>query len=152
GLAQRRQLADLDVAIQVQPRVFQPANISVTLRGANGQPPSSVRAVDLQFAMEGMNHGARGILTAPTGPGAYQAQAMLLAMQGPWWLALRIERGDNRIDSTVFRFEAPRDNSTGAVAAMYDRPTDPVQIVDVAVYPGEISPPDVAVRAGHPVH
>jgi hypothetical protein len=101
--------------------------------------------------MAGMDHGARGALAAPTGPGQYQAKAMLLAMEGVWWLAVRVERGDGTVDSTIFTFRVPRDTPTGAVAAMTSRPSDPVQIEDIAVYPDEVNPDTVDVRAEHPV-
>jgi hypothetical protein len=151
GLDQRRALGDLTAEIQIQPRVYEPAEFDITVSDAVGQPARDVRRVDLQVAMEGMDHGTRGVTATAVGPGRYRAQAMLLAMEGPWWLALRLERGDGQVDSTLFRFQVPRDRSTGAVSAMAERPTSPVQIEDVAVYPGEVTPNQIAVTAGHPV-
>jgi hypothetical protein len=54
-------VGDLRIALKVRARVFQPADFEVDLTGANGQPASSIQRVDLQTAMVGMNHGARGI-------------------------------------------------------------------------------------------
>jgi copper transport protein len=151
GLSQERKVGDLDVKVQIRPRIFTPAEIDITVRDGSGQPAQNVTGVDLQVAMEGMNHGARGIAAVPTGPGAYRAQAMLLVMQGPWWLALRLQHADGTIDSTLFAFQTPKDTTSGAVSPMYERPTDPVQVEDIAVYPGEISPAQIAVTAKHPV-
>jgi hypothetical protein len=150
-LRQHRPIGNLTAEIQIQPRIYQPAEVDVRLTDAAGQPPGDVRRVDVQVAMEGMDHGARGDVATAIGPGHYRVQAMLLAMEGPWWLALRVERADGHVDSAVFRVQVPRDSSTGAVSAMAERATTPVQIQDVAVYPSEISPSQIAVTAGHPV-
>jgi copper transport protein len=151
GLAQEKVVNGIKVAVKLQPGIFQPAQVNLTLTDPNGAPLTDTRRVDVQVAMAAMDHGAHGALAAPTGPGQYQAKAMLLAMEGVWWLAVRVERGDGTVDSTVFAFQVPRDTLTGAVAAMASRPIDPVQIEDIAVYPGEVTPDTVDVRAGHPV-
>ena len=151
GLTQQRSVGDLRVAIQIQPAVFQPATLEVRLANSQGRPPTDVRRVDLQVAMEGMDHGARGISAGQVAPGVYRAQGMLLAMEGPWWLGIRIERAAGQVDSGVFGFRVPPDQPNGAVSVMYDRPPGPFDVVDVAVYPGEVSPNEVAVASQHPI-
>lgn len=151
GLIQERTIDDLLVSIQIQPRIYQPADVQIRLTDANGQPVTDIHRVDLAMAMNGMNHGAVGIAAAAAGQGVYSAHAMLLSMEGPWFMALRIERTDGRLQSGVFRFEVPPDVQTGAVAPMYTRPDESIQIVDIAVYPEGILPRAVAVAANHPV-
>lgn len=151
GLAQGKRIGNLDVAVQIQPSIYQPATIEVRLADPHGKTPTDVRRVDLELAMEGMDHGARGIVASAVGPGDYQVRAMLLAMEGPWWLAVRIERTNGQVSSGVFAFRVPRDTSNEAVSAMYSRPPGPVQVEDVAVYPSEVTPGEIAVTAGHPV-
>ena len=101
--------------------------------------------------MEGMNHGARGIVPTEVGPGRYHAQAMLFVMQGKWWMAIRIERTGSSIDATVVRLLVPRDNPSGVVTAMYERPAAATQVEDVAVYPDGMAPDKLAVVAGRAV-
>lgn len=151
GLVQERTIDDLVASIQIQPRIYQPADVQVRLTDANGQPLRDVRRVDIAMAMDGMNHGAVGITATSSGRGVYTAHAMLLSMEGPWLMALRVQRTDGRLQSGVFRFEVPADVQTGAVGPMYTRPTDATQVVDVAVYPEGILPRAVAVAANHQV-
>ncbi|HLZ08129.1 MAG TPA: c-type cytochrome, partial [Chloroflexota bacterium] len=144
-------VGDLIARIVVKPLVFQPASIDLEIRDANGQLVSDIARLDLQIAMEGMNHGARGIAPTVVGPGRYHAQAMLFAMQGKWWLAIRIERTGQPISATIVRLDVPRDNSTGAVSAMYERPAGAPQVEDIAVYPDAIAPNRISVVAGRAV-
>ncbi len=151
GLAQERRLDTLVTSFQIQPRILQPTDITVRLTGSDGLLIDDARRVDVQFAMEGMSHGALGAMASRTSRGIYRAHGMLLVMEGPWWMALRVERADGTIESGLFRFQVPFDRPSGAVSAFASRPTDPIQIVDVAVYPGETSPDTISVRAGHAV-
>ncbi len=137
--------------MRIEPRVFQPTRVEVRLSERDGRPVPDARRVDLQFAMAGMNHGARGIGANPTGGGRYEARGMLLAMEGPWLLALRVERGDGRIESGVFAFVASPDTAAGPASAFYTRPAGPVRIEDIAVYPEAVTPSRVPVTAGRPV-
>jgi copper transport protein len=143
-------IGDLRATLKVTPRVFQPAEFEINLTGPNGQPATGIQRVDLQTAMVGMDHGARGIAAREVGPGRYSVSAMMFAMPGPWRVAIRVERG-GVVGSTVFRVDVPRDDTTGVVSAMAERLPGPIQVEDVAIYPGEVSPPYVAVVAGRPV-
>jgi len=151
GLNQQRVLDDLNVSINIRPRIFQPADVEIRLNNLQGQPATGIRRVDLAMAMQGMNHGAMGIQAAPTAPGVYQVHAMLLVMEGPWLMALRVERTDGRLQTGLFDFRVPPDSETGVVPPIYRRPPGPVQVVDVAAYPDSILPHAVQVTAGQPV-
>ncbi|MFN8475831.1 MAG: c-type cytochrome [Anaerolineae bacterium] len=151
NVAQERRLDDLIADIQVAPRVFHPSAVEIRLRTQNGQPPTDIRRVDVTFAMEGMNHGAYGVEAKLTAPGVYQALGMMVAMEGRWHMALRIERSDGRLTSTVFTVNVPSDTPDTSIPAMSTRPTSPTQIEDVAVYPEGIIPSTIAVQADRPV-
>jgi copper transport protein len=84
GLAQEKVVNGIKIAVKLQPGIFQPAQVNLTLTDPSGSPLTNTRRVDVQVGMAGMDHGARGALAAPTGPGQYQAKAMLLAMEGVW--------------------------------------------------------------------
>ncbi len=146
-----RIVGDLKIGLKVTPRIFQPADVEVDLTRVDGQPVAGIERVDVQTAMTGMNHGARGVTTKPIGPGRYSATAMIFAMQGPWWVGVRIARQGGVVDSTVFKVDVPKDSSTGVVSEMAARPQGSPQIEDIAVYPGEVIPPNIAVVAGRPV-
>ncbi len=150
-LQQRQTIGDLAIGVQITPHIYQPAEVTIDVQTLTGQPAGNVNGVDLQVAMEGMDHGARGISASSLGNGRYRANAMLLAMEGAWRLAVRVNRTDGSAVSAVFSFDVPRENPTGVVSAMYTRPDGPVQIEDVAVYPGEITPDAITVQAGRPV-
>jgi len=149
--AQRRQIDDLVATVAVDPGVLRPATIEVRLTDPAGQPVTDARRVDVSFAMRDMNHGARGTIAAQTGPGVYTAIARVLVMSGPSLLVLRVERADGRRQSAVFGLDVPPDRSGAASGLLADRPTDPVQIVDVEVDPSGVVPDHVTVRAGRPV-
>lgn len=151
GRSQRRALGDLVVALQVEPRVFQPTAVELRLTDWAGRPATDIQRVDLQVAMAGMNHGARGIAADPAGGGVYRARAMLVVMEGPWWLAVRVERAGGRLESGAFAFQAPPDPATTVAGAYYTRPDGPTQVVDVAVYPDAVTPGRIPVVAGRPV-
>ena len=151
GLFQQRTIGDLAASVQIQPTIYQPANVEIRLNDANGQPVQDIRRVDIAMAMDGMDHGAIGITATPAASGLYSARAMLLAMEGPWFMALRIERSDGRLQSGVFRFIVPPDVETGVVDPMYTRPPGPIQVVDLAVYPDGMLPLELAVTANQVV-
>jgi len=151
GAPWRQRIGDLEVDVRITPRVFQPADIDVQMAKPDAPPPTDVTRIDVQSAMEGMSHGALGVVATRVGPGRYQVQGMVLVMEGPWWMALRIERASARVESGTFAFHVPADRPVGAVSALTDRPTDAIQIVDLAVYPGGPDPSSVVVHAGHPV-
>jgi hypothetical protein len=152
ALTQQGQVGDLLASVTLQPRIFSPAQVNVQLHDRSGASLDDVRRVDVQVAMQGMSHGARGITLTRQAPGRYDGQGMLLAMQGAWWLAVRIERGDGRMQSGLFSFQVPADQPTGAVSALVDRPSNDTEIIDIAVYPGQIDPPQLTVAVGRPVH
>lgn len=149
-LSRRVALGDVTADVQITPRIYEPAEVDVRLTNRDGSAVTDVRRVDVQVAMEGMDHGARGVEASQVGSGRYRARALLLAMEGKWLLALRVERANGQVASSVTSFQAPHQSPSGAVSALYERPTDPVQIEDVAVYPMEINPPSILVRNGHP--
>jgi copper transport protein len=151
GLVQERTIGDLIASIDIKPTIFQPADVEIRLSDLNGQPAQDIQRVDIAMAMDGMDHGAIGITATPAGQGVYDAHAMLLVMEGPWFMALRITRTDGSQQSGVFAFNVPPDVETGVVDPMYTRPTDPTQVVDLAVYPDSMLPREVTVTAHHPV-
>jgi hypothetical protein len=150
GLQQRRGVGDLTADVWLAPGVFRPTGVEVRLTDQSGAAPGDVRRVDVAFAMRGMSHGARGIEADAVELGLYQAGAYLLAMPGSWWMALRVERADGRVDSVLFPFEAPYER-TGVSSRLYTRPTDPVQVEDLAVYPEGVAPDHLDVVAARPV-
>ena len=150
GLHQVGSVGDLTAELWLAPGVFRPTAVELHLSDAAGRPPTDVGRVDLAFAMRGMNHGARGIAAELVEPGVYQAAGYLLAMSGSWWLALRVERSDGRLDSALFAFEAPYER-TGPANILYSRPLGDVQVEDVAVTPDEVIPSTIGVTAGLPV-
>jgi hypothetical protein len=142
------QLGDLSVEMWLAPGVSRPTAVELHLVDANGQAPSDVRRVDLQFAMAGMNHGARGVEAERVEPGVYQAAGYLLAMPGAWWLAVRVERDDGRLLQGRYAFATPPEPATNASFALDGRPED---VHDVVASPGEVIPSQIEVRAGRPV-
>ena len=151
GAQQRRIDGDLVATVRVDPGIFRPAFVEVRLADPSGRPVADARRVDVAFAMRGMNHGPRGATAVPIAPGAYAVSARLLLMTGPTALALRVERADGRLQSALFDLDVPPDRSGAATGLLADRPTDPVQVVDVQVDPSGVVPDHVSVRAGHPV-
>jgi copper transport protein len=149
--SQRLVIDDLNATITVLPTIFQPATIDLELQNALGQPASDITRVDLQVAMDAMNHGARGIMPVTVSPGHYRAQAMLFVMEGQWRLAIRIERSDGRVESAVVQLAVPRDNSNRVVQPMYLRPMGATQVEDVAIYPDVVDPDQIDVTNGVPV-
>ncbi len=149
--SRRLALGDLTADVEITPRIYEPAQIDLRFADRDGRPVTDIRRVDLQVAMEGMNHGARGIEASPVGPGHYHAAALLLAMEGRWWLAVRVERTGGEVSSSLLSFDVPSETPNGPVSALYQRATEPVQVEDVAVYPDGITPPGIQVRSGHPV-
>jgi len=150
-IAQRRTFGDLDIVLQLQPAIFRPASVAIRLLNRAGQPATDVQQVDVQFAMQGMSHGAHGVTATRVADGTYRAQGMLIVMEGPWWMALRIRRSDGRLTSALFSIQVPADQPSGPVSAFDTRPAGPAQIVDVAIYPSDVDPAQVTVRAGRRV-
>ncbi len=151
GLHGQRALGGLTVEYWLAPGVYRPTAVELHLTGMDGAPASDVRRVDVQFAMEGMNHGARGAEAALVQPGVYQAAGYYLAMSGAWWMAVRVERVDGRLVSTRFPFVAPPEPTTGTSYALDGRPDDGVQVEDVAASPEGVIPDHIGTTAGHPV-
>jgi hypothetical protein len=151
GLYQVRAVEDLSVQLWIAPSVFQPTGVEVQLADASGAAPADVRRVDLSFAMAAMNHGAVGIEAEMAAPGTYQAAGYFLAMPGWWWLALRVERADGRLQSARFLFEAPPSRGPTVANMLYQRPDGGVQVQDVAVSPEGVIPKTIGVTARRPV-
>jgi hypothetical protein len=143
-------LGDLRATVWLWPGVFRPTSIQLQLDDGGGAAPADVSRVDLAFAMIGMNHGARGITLVEAEPGVYVGSEYLLSMDGPWWLAVRVERVDGSVVSGRVAFDVAPERA-GVSNALYARPDAGVQVEDVAVYPGDVVPARLAVRAGHPV-
>ena len=143
-------LGDLRATVSLWPGVFRPTSIQLQLDDGAGAVPADVRRVDVQFAMAGMNHGARGITLVEAEPGVYVGSEYLLSMDGPWWLAARVERADGSVVSGRVAFDVAPERA-GVSNALYARPDHGVQVEDVAVYPGDVVPARLAVRAGRPV-
>jgi hypothetical protein len=148
GLYQAGALGDLTVEMWLAPGVYRPTAVELHLTDAGGQAPSDVRRVDLQFAMAGMNHGARGVEAERVEPGVYQAAGYLLAMPGAWWLAVRVERADGRLHQARYAFVTPAEPATNASFALDGRPEG---IFDLVASPGELIPSQIEVQAGRPV-
>jgi hypothetical protein len=148
---QRRQIDDLVATVTVDPGVLRPATVEVRLTDPTGRPVTDARRVDVSVGMRAMNHGVRGATATQTGPGVYTATARILVMAGPSLLVLRVERADGRRQSALFELDVPPDRSGAATGLLADRPTDPVQVVDVQVDPSGVVPDRVTVRAGRPV-
>jgi len=151
GLYAQRALGGLALEYWLAPGIYHPSAIELHLTGADGAPPADVRRVDLQFAMEGMNHGARGAEMDMVSPGVYQAAGYWLAMSGPWWMAVRIERADGSLVSTRFPFVAPPEASNGSSYALDARPDNGVQVEDVVASPEGVIPDRINATAGHPL-
>jgi hypothetical protein len=143
-------LGDLRATVSLWPGIFRPTSVVVYLDDGAGTVPEGIARVDLQFAMMGMNHGATGLTLAEAEPGIFVGSEYLLAMEGPWWLALRVERADGSLVATRVPFDvAPERASVSNM--LYARPDRGVQVADVVVHPHGIIPSTLAVRAGHPV-
>ena len=151
GLHAASQLGDLTLEYWLAPAVYRQSALELHLADATGQPPTDVRRVDVQFAMAGMNHGARGVEVEMVEPGIYQAAGYLLAMPGPWWMAVRVERADGRLLQARYGFVTPLEAATNTAFALDARPDGPAQVYDVAISPGETIPGQIAVTAGRPV-
>ena len=143
-------LGDVRATVSLWPGVFRPTSVQLQLDDGAGAVTADVRRVDLAFAMIGMNHGARGITLVEAEPGVYVGSEYLLSMDGPWWLAVRVERADGHVVSGRVAFDVAPERA-GASSLLYARPDLGVQVEDVAVYPGDVIPARLAVRAGHPV-
>ena len=143
-------LGDLRATVWLWPGVFRPTSVQLQLDDGNGFAPSNVKRVDLSFAMVGMNHGARGLTLTEAEPGVYVGSEYLLSMDGPWWVALRVERAGGQVVSGRLPFDVAPERSTVS-NILYARPDRGVQVEDVAVYPEGIIPSRIAVRADHPV-
>jgi hypothetical protein len=140
----------LRATVSLWPGIFRPTSVQLQLDDGAGSVPTDVRRVDLQFAMVGMNHGARGLTLAEAEPGTYVGSEYLLSMEGPWWLAIRVERADGLVISARLPFDVAPERA-GVSNMLYARPDRDVQVEDVAVHPHGIIPTGLAVRAGHPV-
>jgi hypothetical protein len=151
SLHQVAPLGDLTLEYWLAPGVTRPTAVELHLADAAGRAPTDVRRVDVQFAMAGMNHGARGLEAEMVEPGVYQTAGYLLAMQGSWWMAVRVERADGRLHQARFAFATTPEPPTNAASALDGRPDGAVQVVDVVASPGETIPDQVAVTAGRPV-
>jgi hypothetical protein len=143
-------LGDLRATVSLWPGIFRPTSVQLQLDDGAGVVPADVHRVDLQFAMIGMNHGARGLTLAEAEPGTYVGSEYLLSMEGPWWLAIRVERADGQVVSARVRFDVAPERA-GVSNMLYARPDHGVQVEDVVVHPEGIIPTRLAVRAGHPV-
>jgi len=144
-------LGDLTLEYWLAPGVTRPTAVEIHLTDASGRAPTDVTRVDVQLAMEGMNHGARGLEAESVDAGVYQAAGYLLAMQGPHWMAVRVERADGRVQQARFAFATPPEPPTNASFGLDSRPDRGVSVVDVVASPGEVIPSTIDVTAVRPV-
>ena len=76
GLAQQRAVGDVVASMQIQPHIYDPADVEVRLTDQTGRPLTDVRRVDAQVAMAALHYAAPNPVLALFAPGIAEADGI----------------------------------------------------------------------------